>query len=278
LLNAVLLVSSTTALLPSHPHVSAALRLNGAGRLKVSSQAPELRVADLRMAESDAARRKARRAARRQKGKAKNTEKPQEIQQLGIGDVPIQNLESASVGQSLPTFDDFRRRDEEREADATTMAAMPPTPTGPLGAMRDKRLELLSFDTIDDRPVDEVPYDWTARLIGRGLPNKAGAYILPYLQTGHILLVLVLLLSTNVSYPGFPLTEVPDEYRELLRQGFLITYVLNTIAAVYSVGVASAKEEPVWFWCGKVWLIGGLALGELSEAVPEAKPKRSNRR
>ena len=66
---------------------------------------------------------------------------------------------------------------------------------------------MLSFDTIDDRPLDEPEYDFTARVIGRGLPSKAGAYILPYLQSGHMLLLGVLLLCTLVSYPGFPLTE-----------------------------------------------------------------------
>ena len=45
-------------------------------------------------------------------------------------------------------------------------------------------------------------------MIGRGLPNKAGVYTLPYLQSGHILLLAVLLLCATVTYPGFPLTQV----------------------------------------------------------------------
>jgi len=135
-------------------------------------------------------------------------------------------------------------------------------------------MELLSFDTIDDRPLDEPEYDFTARVIGRGLPNNAGAYILPYLQSGHMLLLGVLLLCTLVSYPGFPLTEVPSEYRSLLLQGLGINFVLNLVAAVYARGVAERKQEPVGFWFGKVALFGGLALGELSEAVPEpTKPR-----
>eukprot|EP00966_Prymnesium_polylepis_P087623 2027818-Prymnesium_polylepis.1 len=79
-------------------------------------------------------------------------------------------------------------------------------------------MAMLSFDGIDDRPVNEDPYDFFDRLIGKGLPNKAGAYYLPYLQTGHMLIIIVLLLSALISYPGFPLTEVPDEYRALIWQ------------------------------------------------------------
>ena len=46
--------------------------------------------------------------------------------------------------------------------------------------------------------------------------------------------------------------------------------------AVYCRGIAAAKEEPINFWSAKCLLFGGLALGELSEAVPnprDLKPK-----
>lgn len=39
-----------------------------------------------------------------------------------------------------------------------------------------------------------------------------------------MLLLIVLLLSGLVSYPGFPLTEVPDEYRALIFQASLLQY------------------------------------------------------
>ena len=100
---------------------------------------------------------------------------------------------------TLPSFDDFRRRDE-------TQGAVPErrrTPPGEQTA-QEKLFELLTFDTIDDRAErsDEMEYDMTARLIGRGTASKGGAYLLPYFQTGHILLLGVLLLSATVSYPG----------------------------------------------------------------------------
>ena len=44
--------------------------------------------------------------------------------------------------------------------------------------------------------------------------------------------------------------------------------------AVYCRGIAESKEEPINFWSAKCLLFGGLALGELSEAVPTpSKPK-----
>lgn len=193
----------------------------------------------------------------------------------------------------LPSFDDFRRKEQQQlasppqssspfgnvfgregEGDASG-AARPRSPSEltPQELARDRLFELLSFDTIDERPVNEDPYDWTARLIGRGLPNKAGVYLLPYLQTGHLLLVGVLLLSTLISYPGFPLTEVPDSYRAILAQGIGITYLINSLTAVYAFFVAGAKGEPATFWAIKCFLLGGLALSELTQAVPERKPE-----
>ena len=138
-------------------------------------------------------------------------------------------------------------------------------------------MELMSFDSIDERyeaPADESPYAWADRLLGRGLPNKAGAYYLPYIQSGHMLLLGVLFLCSLISYPGFPLTEVPDAYKSILLQGIGITFLINAGTAFYARGIAEAKGEPVLFWMFKCVVFGGLALGELAEAVPmPAKPK-----
>ena len=217
---------------------------------------------------------------------------------------------------TLPSFDDFRRREE-------TQGAVPErrrTPPGEQTA-QEKLFELLTFDTIDDRAErsDEMEYDMTARLIGRGTASKGGAYLLPYFQTGHILLLGVLLLSATVSYPGdaapaprrgacptprmrlvavapcgppqpsahrvptagFPLTTLPDEYRDLIKEGLVLNYLVNAACAVYSRGIAAEKGEPVNFWFGKILLLGGLALGELTQAVPgpnSQKPRYPNQR
>jgi hypothetical protein len=105
----------------------------------------------------------------------------------------------------LPSFDDFaqreRTKDAEERAERRAQRAMsePGEPMSKPEQARERLLELLTFDTIDDRPQNEEPYGFTARLIGRGLPNKAGVYLLPYLQTGHMLLLASILLSSIIS-------------------------------------------------------------------------------
>lgn len=172
--------------------------------------------------------------------------------------------DQTAISEVLPSFDDFRRRDQ-LDAQATAALGAPveggqrgrgvrgePAELTPAEKVQERMFNLLTFDGIDDRPVNEDPYDMVAKVLGRGLPNKAGVYLLPYLQAGHMLLLGTLLLSSLISYPGFPLTEVPDEYRALLLEGLAITYVINAVAAVYSRGIAAAKEESINFWTIKV--------------------------
>jgi len=198
-----------------------------------------------------------------------------------------QNLVSAFVqdkkGVALPSFDDFRRRDQTEEG--RDQAVPPPLARAPRTSpeeqtAQEKLFELLTFDTIDDRVErsDEAAYDNTARILGRGTASVGGAYILPYLQSGHMLLLGVLLLASTISYPGFPLTQVPDEYRALLKEGLVITYVVNAATAVYSRGIAAAKQEPVGFWFGKIFLLGGLAFGELKQIEPMPEKRYPNQK
>ena len=229
---------------------------------------------------------------------------PQAEGPLSIGDPGLTSaFVQDKMGVTLPTMDEFRRREDaeagqggasrrasrrrERELNDDRVRqqayAPPPPPVAPVAPVektaQEKLMELLAFDTIDDRveKSDEAPYDMDARLLGRGLASTSGAYLLPYFQTGHMLLLVVLLLCSNVSYPGFPLTTLPEEYQDLIKQGIIITYLINAAAAVYSRGIAAAKQEPVNFWTIKVFLFGGLALGELTQAVPDL-PKTKARR
>lgn len=71
--------------------------------------------------------------------------------------------------------------------------------------------------------------------------------------------------------------QVPEAYRSILLEGIGICYGFNAAAAVYARGIAAEKQEPVNFWSAKVFLLGGLALGELSEAVPAATKPRTGR-
>ena len=107
----------------------------------------------------------------------------------------------------------------------------------------ERTFELLSFDTIDERPAAEESYDLLDKILGKGVANKADAFYLPYLQ-----------------------------------QGLAVTFVVNTGCAWYSRGVAAKKRESVWFWMVKCFLLGGLALGELVNAVPDPAKAAPTRR
>ena len=155
---------------------------------------------------------------------------------------------------------------------------MPRRPSASPKTGAERTFELLSFDTIDERPAAEESYDLLDKILGKGVANKADAFYLPYLQTGHVFMLLVLLLACSVTYPGFPLTQVPADYRELLQQGLAVTFVVNTGCAWYSRGVAAKKRESVWFWMVKCFLLGGLALGELVNAVPDPAKAAPTRR
>ena len=49
---------------------------------------------------------------------------------------------------------------------------------------------------------------------------------------------------------------------------------INSGTAVYARGIAATKQEPVVFWMLKCLVFGGLALGELTQAVPDPAPPK----
>lgn len=111
-------------------------------------------------------------------------------------------------------------------------------------------------------------YDLTSAIIGTGSPNKQGVYVLPYLQSGHFLLLLIVLLCTFVYYPGFPLTELDDSLRTLLKRGLALTYVVNAGLAVLAYKDATKRGQPASFWALKTAFFGNIALNELRRNVP----------
>lgn len=88
----------------------------------------------------------------------------------------------------------------------------------------------------------------------------------PYLQTGHGILLLVTLLAALVYAPGNPLTEFPPEIRSFLKTGLTVTYSINLILAVQAFLLAQSKNLPSVFWAGKTLLLGGVAFYEISQA------------
>lgn len=123
-------------------------------------------------------------------------------------------------------------------------------------------------------------YDFTSALIGSGAPNKQGFYVLPYLQSGHLLLLGIISLAAFIYYPGFPLTEASDTVRENLRRGLILVSLFNSALAVVSFKTAQERKQPATFWAVKTLFLGNLALNELRKNVPtvQAEGIKSSRK
>lgn len=80
------------------------------------------------------------------------------------------------------------------------------------------------------------------------------------------MLLIVLLLSALIYYPGNPLTEFPPEIRRFLTQSLIITYGINTVLSIQAFFQAKNKNLPSVFWGLKVFILGGIAYYELSQA------------
>lgn len=120
----------------------------------------------------------------------------------------------------------------------------------------------------------EGEYDLTSAIIGTGRPNKQGVYVLPYLQSGHLLLLLVVLLCTFVYYPGFPLTELDDSVRDLLKGGLALTYTINVGLAVLAFKDAKKRGQPAAFWALKTAFLGNIAFNELRRNAPASRSEK----
>lgn len=119
-------------------------------------------------------------------------------------------------------------------------------------------------------------YDLTSAIIGSGRPNQQGLYILPYLQSGHLLLLTIILVAANVYYPGFPLTEADEGVREGLKRGLALVAVANSVLAVFAYRSAKRRDQPAFFWALKTAFLGDLAFGELRRNAPMVK--KNNRK
>lgn len=116
----------------------------------------------------------------------------------------------------------------------------------------------------------EDEYDIFQAIFGTG---KLLTIPVPYLQTGHGILLLVTLLAANVYAPGNPLTEFPPEIREFLREGLLVVGAINTVLAVAAFNVARGKNLPGVFWAVKCLLIGGVSFYEINQARDPTLPR-----
>jgi len=84
-----------------------------------------------------------------------------------------------------------------------------------------------------------------------------------YIQLGHTALVLVILLAAFAVDPNFPLTNLPVEYRDFLKQGLFAVYAINTLVAGAGFFEARDRGQPVALWVAKCWFLGGVGYNQL---------------
>ena len=136
----------------------------------------------------------------------------------------------------------------------------------------DKVLQLNPFADADDE-LFLKEYDIIPSIFGEG---KLLGLPVPFLQSGHGMLLLVICLAGYVYAPGNPLTNFPPEIRSFLRQGLGITYSINLVLAVQGYFNAKSKNLPALFWSAKCFILGGIAYYEITQAKDPSnlnKPK-----
>lgn len=123
-------------------------------------------------------------------------------------------------------------------------------------------LSLNPFADADETMFKEQ-YDIIPSIFGSG---KLLGIPVPFLQSGHGILLIVTLLAALVYAPGNPLTEFPPEIRQFLTRSLIITYGINTVLAGQAFFQAKEKNLPAVFWALKTFILGGIAYYELSQA------------
>lgn len=182
----------------------------------------------------------------RRKRKPRSSTKSTIGRQLGSGEEP--SVEEVAAAASEFSFDEVR--------DLTAAYQL-----GDEG--RQKLIDQIEKEPDFVMKTKKMEYDLTSAIFGRGQPNKQGVYVLPYLQSAHLVLTGVAVLAAFVYYPGFPLTESSDEVREVIKKAIGITYAFNAFLGMFAYRSAERRGQPRLFWALKTLALGELAFGEL---------------
>merc|ERR1712146_61558 len=131
-------------------------------------------------------------------------------------------------------------------------------------------MQLNPFADADDTMFTEE-YDIFPSIFGSG---KLLGIPVPYLQTGHGILLIICVLAGYIYAPGNPLTEFPLEIRNFLKTSLTVVYSINAVLAVQAFFEARRKNLPGAFWGIKTFILGGVAFFEIKEAQDPTKPAR----
>jgi len=128
----------------------------------------------------------------------------------------------------------------------------------------------------------EEEYGVVSILLGENAKSFIGIPLGP-LQIGHFFGSLAIFLMAFVSYPGFPLTNLPSPLRGAFQGGLGTVYAVNFVLAVLSTFQAGERGQPKLLWAMKTFTIGGLAYDQLTQIpttaqIEERKARKGKRK
>lgn len=125
-------------------------------------------------------------------------------------------------------------------------------------------LEQQPYADADDSFFEKEAYSTVSALLGEGSKPFLGIPTGP-LQVGHFIGSLGIILMAFVTYPGFPLTNLPTPLRDFLQGGLAVTYAINLGLSVLAAFRARERNQPTLLWVAKTFSVGGLAYDQLTQ-------------
>jgi len=139
-------------------------------------------------------------------------------------------------------------------------------------------LEQQPYADADDSLFEKEAYTTVSALLGEGSKPFLGIPTGP-LQVGHFIGSLGIILMAFVTYPGFPLTNLPTPLRDFLQAGLAVTYTINLVLAVVAAFKAGERDQSAFLWGAKTFSVGGLAYDQLTQlpTIEEAEQAKSRK-
>eukprot|EP00752_Nemacystus_decipiens_P005604 g5072.t1 len=264
--------------------VMAAQKLQGEDMLSPAVFQPKPEVSDLEMAEgvglSDTGlldEPSTERKRSKYRGFDLDVELPMESESRETGKSGLGSVMSPDGVMPLPDFKDLalKPRKKERQKKATEVEEANKVERGNMAAFT-KLLELDPEADSEDALFTTESYDAFSSILGEGKPFVGIDN--SYLQSGHTVLLALVLVCAFIDLPGFPLTSLPYDLREFLKTGMLVVYAINSAIAYLSYLEAKRVGQPAVFWTFKGFVLGGLSFNELSQIEPrKIKPAKGGR-
>lgn len=135
-------------------------------------------------------------------------------------------------------------------------------------------LEQQPYADADDSFFEKEAYTTVSALLGEGSKPFLGIPTGP-LQVGHFIGSLGIILMAFVTYPGFPLTNLPTPLRDFLQSGLAVTYAINLVLAVLAAYKAGERNQPTLLWVAKTFSVGGLAYDQLTQLPTCEEPEHA---